>query len=119
MAWEGEFDAAKGVYTGVYTFPDESKFIGSVTISNIHRIELKDTSGMFSKISEHPCEPFEVITGTWVSADGKGSAPHKPPLPDESERLMAGMRKEQSKLDPEMQAILDKHPAKKSAKPSS
>jgi hypothetical protein len=83
MMWKGKWDADKKVFTGAYTFPDGGQFNGAATLCDVHRVELKVGDG-YSKVSEHPCEPYWDFTGTW-SKDGAGYAPHMPPPPTEAD----------------------------------
>jgi hypothetical protein len=86
--WKGKWDADKKAFTGVYTFPDGGMFDGVASLCDVHRVELKVGDG-YSKVSEHPCEPYWDFTGTWRSKDGAGYAPHMPPPPTEKDAKSA------------------------------
>jgi hypothetical protein len=79
--WDGAWSQDRKTFKGTYTFPDGGMFDGEAVLSDMHRVEIKIADG-FSKISEHPCEPYWTFTGTWRAKDGSGYAPHKPPPPE-------------------------------------
>jgi hypothetical protein len=97
--WNGNWNADRSKFLGVYTFPDGHKFAGEAAWATERVRTHIEGTGRVMETVHIPMTPHWEYTGSWIRADGlAASAPHIPEAPEERDD---GTPKEDFEPNPE------------------